>query len=95
MAYSTSLLFERFLDNTIPQERIWDKLQTYCLVMNGYKVVAKVTSHRVEQVIGLPIQVTTQQGFVHDRHTVKTVMTMMAHLSLAMYEPKRMKLKAE
>ena len=58
------------------------------LLQSGYKVVAKVLSHRVQKVLGVPIQ-DTQQGFVHGRHMSKTVMMMMAHLLSAAHEPDR------
>ena len=58
------------------------------LLQSGYKVVAKVLSHRVQQVLGIPIQ-DTQQGFVHGRQMSKTVMMMMAHLLTATDDPDR------
>ena len=58
------------------------------LLQSGYKVVAKVLSHRVQKVLGVPIQ-DTQQGFVHGRQMFKTVMMMMAHLLSAAHEPDR------
>ena len=58
------------------------------LLQSGYKIVAKVLSHRVQKVLGVPIQ-DTQQGFVHGRQMSKSVMMMIAHRLSAAYEPDR------
>ena len=50
------------------------------LLQTGYKIVAKVISRRVQDVIGVPIQ-DTQQGFVHGRQICKTAIMTMAHLT--------------
>ena len=52
--------------------------QPIALLRSGYKVVAKVSSHRVQKV-----------DFVHGRQMSKTVMMMMAHLLTATHEPDR------
>ena len=62
--------------------------RTIALLQSGYKVVAKVLSHRVQKVLGVTIQ-DTQQGFVHGRQMSKIVMMMMAHLLSAAHKPDR------
>ena len=62
--------------------------RSIALLQSGYKVVAKVLSHRVQKVLEVPIQ-ENQQGFVHRRQMSKTVMMKMTHLLSAAHEPDR------
>ncbi|KAE9036079.1 hypothetical protein PR001_g9006 [Phytophthora rubi] len=56
------------------------------LLQTGYKVFAKIMATRVQRILGKPIG-ESQQGFVHGRQMLKTVMMMMAMLASAKNEP--------
>jgi hypothetical protein len=55
------------------------------LLQTGYKVFMKVIATRAQLVMGVPIG-DSQQGFVHGRQLMKTVMMMLSVLATA--EPK-------
>ncbi|KAE9299141.1 hypothetical protein PF008_g23329 [Phytophthora fragariae] len=56
------------------------------LLQTGYKVYTKVIAARVQRVLGKPIG-ESQQGFVHGRQMLKTVMMMLAVLATAAAKP--------
>jgi hypothetical protein len=56
------------------------------LLQTGYKVYTKVVATRTQRVLGKPIG-DSQQGFVHGRQMMKTVMMMLAILATANDEP--------
>ncbi|KAE8915450.1 hypothetical protein PF003_g614 [Phytophthora fragariae] len=56
------------------------------LLQTGYKVYAKIIATRAQLVLGTPIG-DTQQGFLHGRQMLKTVMMMLAILATAKGEP--------
>jgi exonuclease III len=56
------------------------------LLQTAYKVYMKVIATRTQTVMGTPIG-DSQQGFVHDRQMLKTVMMMLAVLATANDEP--------
>ncbi|KAL4163946.1 hypothetical protein KRP22_004570 [Phytophthora ramorum] len=56
------------------------------LLQTGYKVYTKIIASRVQKVMGRTIG-ESQQGFVHGRQMMKTVMMMLAMLTTAKQEP--------
>jgi hypothetical protein len=56
------------------------------LLQTAYKVFMKVIASRTQQMIGTPIG-ESQQGFVHGRQMLKTVMMMLAMLATASGDP--------
>ncbi|KAE9055570.1 hypothetical protein PF010_g32102 [Phytophthora fragariae] len=56
------------------------------LLQTGYKVFTKVMATRAQRVMGTPIG-DSQQGFVHGRQLIETVMMMLAVLASAELQP--------